>query len=116
MPDIRFWLICLSIADCINFKRFTSPKLMTIMPLSAIINSLLIGNNHGFILGHFYFGGLGHYHFGGTEKLGKCPAKVEMSYFYQSRNVLLKEKCSYQYRSHKTVGVVSHVFHLFFHG
>jgi hypothetical protein len=44
---------------------------MTIMPLSAIINSLLIGNNYGFILGHFYFGGLGHYHFGGTGNLDR---------------------------------------------
>jgi uncharacterized membrane protein len=66
MTDTRFWLICPSIADWINFKRFTSPILMTIMSLSAIITSLLIGNNYGFILGHFYFGGLGHYHFGGT--------------------------------------------------
>jgi len=68
MPDTRFWLICLSIADWINFKRFISPILMTIMSLSAIITSLLIGNNYGFILGHFYFGTLGHYHFGGTLK------------------------------------------------
>jgi hypothetical protein len=66
MPDTLFWLIRLSIADCINFSRFTSPKLMTIMSLSAIIISLLIGKHYGFILGHFYFGGLGHYHFGGT--------------------------------------------------
>jgi hypothetical protein len=66
MLDTLFWLICLSIADCINFRRFISPKLIIIMSLSAIITSLLIGKNYGFILGHFYFGGLGHYHFGGT--------------------------------------------------
>jgi hypothetical protein len=39
---------------------------MTTMSLSAIITSPLAGNNYGFILGHFYFGGIGHYHFGGT--------------------------------------------------
>jgi len=41
------------------------------MSLSAIITSLLIGNNYGFILGHFYFGALGHYHFGGTENIDR---------------------------------------------
>ena len=26
------------------------------------------------------------------ENIDRCPAKIEMSYFYQNRNVLLEEK------------------------